>query len=374
MKKIISIALVMMMLLSVFATNTVFAAVETRAIDSEGSKNHVMQSGYWGSDASSECNEGSQLWSNVKDSVLSFSFSGTYIKWTGQKTHGGGDVDVYIDQVKVDTVSYKTDISNESRQQVIYEKNDLSNEEHLLEIKVVGNGYTYVDVFYVDAASPDIPFSDPLLKGPNGLKLKYVDSEDDELIENEIFLSGAWMSDISDQCYAGSQFWVNGAENAIEYNFIGTYIKIIGQKSCEGGDLDIYIDGEHLETVSYKSTNESRKQVIYENSSLSEGAHYVEVIALGTGYVYVDAFIVEANPKVPEQTPTPAPTEAPTSAPTEAPTATPMGVPASPTPTSSQKLVESKGMPVIAIVGIVFACLAVVAVVVILVVKKVKKK
>lgn len=88
---------------------------------------------------------------------------------------------------------------------------------------------------------------------------------------------------------------VNGAEAA--FTFTGSYINFISKKGPGGGIFRIYIDGNLVKTFDSYSASEVFQVSAYENNSLTNGSHTIQIVntntknPLSTGYyAHVDYF------------------------------------------------------------------------------------
>lgn len=95
---------------------------------------------------------------------------------------------------------------------------------------------------------------------------------------------GNYNSDVS---YATA----NGAE--FSYTFEGTGIEIVSERHPTYGDMDVYIDGTLVQTVSaYAAGARQVKQVVFSKRDLASGTHTIRVVKRSGQYLVLDALQV----------------------------------------------------------------------------------
>lgn len=95
---------------------------------------------------------------------------------------------------------------------------------------------------------------------------------------------GNYNSDVS---YATA----NGAE--FSYTFEGTGIELVSERHPTYGDMDVYIDGNLVQTVSaYAAGSRQVKQVVFSKRDLTAGTHTIRVVKRSGQYLVVDALQV----------------------------------------------------------------------------------
>lgn len=218
---------------------------------------------------------------------LAYTFRGTYIAVLGTKDQAC-TFQVYIDDVLKATVDTTSNPAGES---VFYEKDDLSDGIHRIEIRTEGGPYLFIKGFRTAASSQEVTF---------------IDSASSDVVK-----TGTWGEETTNAlgnlvsegyAYGGSQLWsaTSGAE--MEFYFEGTYLSMYGQKSPEGGKVLLYIDDELIEEVDYHSADLSRQQLIFEQKNLSNTVHKVNIIVLEENkYTYVDTFITDGKKSTKEE-------------------------------------------------------------------------
>ncbi|WP_343253364.1 glycoside hydrolase family 2 TIM barrel-domain containing protein [Ligaoa zhengdingensis] len=87
--------------------------------------------------------------SYVKQGKVSFTFTGTGIRWMGHRESNHGQSKVSVDGVELATVDQSTSGEVSYNTQILFEKLDLNPGEHTITIENVGSAYLSVDAFVV---------------------------------------------------------------------------------------------------------------------------------------------------------------------------------------------------------------------------------
>ncbi len=111
--------------------------------------------------------------------------------------------------------------------------------------------------------------------------------------------SGTWSSNISHSSASGGSFRKSGTTGSIaRFNFNGTGVRWIGERTPTSGIAEVLIDGVVVRSVvdTYAS-NTQWQVVLFERTGLARRAHSIEIRVKGTKntssggkYVYADAF------------------------------------------------------------------------------------
>jgi hypothetical protein len=251
-------------------------------VDETGSG--VAYGGTWTSWTDSSCYGGSNKFDNTVSDYVQFTFTGTGVKWIGNKQSNLGKADVYIDGT-LDTSGIDCYNGSTLCQQELYSKTGLSNGQHT--IKVVVNGqknagssgvYLVVDAFkYVPASGVWTPVDE------TGTGVTY---------------GGTWTSWPDSNCYGGSNKFDGTTNDYVQFTFTGTGVKWIGNKQWNLGKADVYIDGT-LDSTGIDCYNSSNlyQQMLYSKTGLSNALHTIKVVVDGQKnagssgtFLVVDAF------------------------------------------------------------------------------------
>jgi hypothetical protein len=106
--------------------------------------------------------------------------------------------------------------------------------------------------------------------------------------------TGSWwasetrgMGDFNDGLHATG---TNG--DSASLTFIGTGIKVIGEKNSDQGNVEIYLDGSDQGAVSTSAAGRQVQQVLYSVQGLTPGTHTVKVVKNSGSYATLDSFEV----------------------------------------------------------------------------------
>lgn len=123
-----------------------------------------------------------------------------------------------------------------------------------------------------------------------------------ETIDNEqMKTTGNWNKESGTQFVSNTGMWTNAQGASAEFEFTGTRFSIIGTKDPGHGDMNVYIDGKLVETVSTKGSPRSTKTTLYTSGTLSNTKHMVKIEAKAGGNgnaVGIDAAAVLNNGEV----------------------------------------------------------------------------
>jgi hypothetical protein len=147
-------------------------------------------------------------------------------------------------------------------------------------------------------------------------------------------IGGDYLNDVQSTTVDGDSF---------EYTFKGTGIRLITPTGPDQGDVDVYVDGQWMQTVNAYSQSRLTHQEIYSISGLASGFHTLKAVKKSGNLMLTDQlkFTVPSSDGGTNPTETPTPTPTATPSPTDAgspnipvqPSATPTLTP-TPTPTA----------------------------------------
>ncbi|GAB2608289.1 X2-like carbohydrate binding domain-containing protein [Pseudactinotalea suaedae] len=79
------------------------------------------------------------------------------------------------------------------------------------------------------------------------------------------------------------------AGNAVEYTFVGTGIDYVTETHSSQGDVEVYLDGQLVETVStYQESGRGAQQVVYSVRDLPSGTHTLRLVHATGQYMLID--------------------------------------------------------------------------------------
>ena len=112
---------------------------------------------------------------------------------------------------------------------------------------------------------------------------------------------GTWHKESGTQFVSNTGMWTDEKGASAEFEFTGTRFSIIGTKDPGHGDMDVYIDGKLVETVSTKGSPRSTKATLYTSDTLVNAMHAVKIVAKAGGKgnaVGIDAAAILDNGEV----------------------------------------------------------------------------
>jgi hypothetical protein len=199
-------------------------------------------------------------------------FSGTGIELISEKYMDRGDIDIYIDGIFQETVSCYIS-SGSSVQQTIYAVQNLVNGKHTLKgVKRTG-AVMVVDAFKVHNPEFNVPVND------NVSDIKY---------------TGSWVYS-TDRGYGNDLddvHYTNMINDYFEFTFTGTGVDLISEKYFDRGDIDIYIDGSFIETVSCYSPGSMVQQTVFSSGELPNGLHTIKGVMKSGSAMVIDSLKV----------------------------------------------------------------------------------
>ncbi|MFF7989022.1 hypothetical protein ACFZDG_04410 [Kitasatospora xanthocidica] len=81
--------------------------------------------------------------------------------------------------------------------------------------------------------------------------------------------------------------------DAVEFSFTGTGIDVLGERSSDLGDIDVYVDGQFDRTVSAQGAERRlAQQVVYSRTGLAKGPHTVRLVKKSGQSMVIDGFSV----------------------------------------------------------------------------------
>jgi hypothetical protein len=179
-----------------------------------------------------------------------------------------------------------------------------------------------------------VPGTDYTVAGEHvTLNKSYLASQPVGKLTLSFIIGGDYLNDVHSTTVDGDSF---------EYTFKGTGIRLITPTGPDQGEVDIYVDGQRIQTVNTYSQSRLTQQEIYSISGLVSGLHTLKAVKKSGNLMLTDQlkFTVPTSdggttnptePPTPTPTATPIPTDAggpsipaqPSSAPTLTPTPTP---------------------------------------------------
>ncbi|MCW2879138.1 MAG: hypothetical protein JWQ95_3238 [Sphaerisporangium sp.] len=216
--------------------------------------------------------------------TVQFSFYGSGVSWLAQRSDKTGPVEVYVDGVDEGTVTPVTSAAPYPTQQVDYRISGLVPAWHTL--KIVNNGDSLVTI---DAFTAESGWS---VSNDSATAVTYAGS-------GWSYSFGRGYGDYGDDVH-----YSYSAGASAKFSFTGSGVSWLAQRSDQTGPVEIYVDGVDEGTVTPVTTAAPfrSQQVDYGISGLVPGTHTLQVVNNTASLLTIDAFVVEADRQVTNDT------------------------------------------------------------------------
>ncbi|MFJ2042063.1 X2-like carbohydrate binding domain-containing protein [Paenibacillus taichungensis] len=240
------------------------------------------------------------------DDSFEYTFKGTGIQLFTEVDQSQGDMDIYVDDQFKETVSAHR--NGRLAQQNLYSISGLPDGQHTLKAVKKSGEYMLLDMLKVElpnlinpvtadfdksaSAQTDIdvtllqqvesfsgitngsldlvPGSDYTVAGNRvTLKKSYLAAQSVGTLNLSFAFGGDYLNDVHSTVVDGDSF---------EYTFKGTGISMITPTGPEQGEVDIYVDGQLVQTVNAYSPSRQIQQEIYSISGLAKGQHTLKAV------------------------------------------------------------------------------------------------
>jgi hypothetical protein len=221
--------------------------------------------------------------STVDGAEMSFTFTGTRIRWISWRESSAGAARVLIDGKSVGKVDL---YSNTIRlREPVFTSKELEEGSHTLTIEVSDDTnpkstgtMVIVDAFDIvsDTKRPKISRSQ----------------------ENAAAVSfnGVWNVDAGCvACSAGRDSYSQGPDGMASFVFTGTRVRWLGWRKEAGGIANVYLDGAFVAEVDLHSTTLSAQAPIFTSAVLQHGPHTLLIEATGTNSVDATGSVVSVD-------------------------------------------------------------------------------
>jgi hypothetical protein len=258
--------------------------VQETDLDMEFSKGwvHASTAHDWsGGTAASSVEEGAEM---------SFSFTGTRVRWIGWRESGAGAAQVLLDGKSLGKVDL---YSNTIRLRTpVFTSKELERGPHTLTIRVSDDtnplstgAMVIVDAFEIVSDTP---------------RPRLTRSEETAAA---VSFTGDWNADVACvSCSAGRDNYTQGPDALASFEFTGTRVRWLGWLKPAGGIANVYLDGAFVAEVDLHSTTLSAQAPLFTSAVMQHGPHTLLIEATGTSIpvatgsvVSVDAFDVAGN-------------------------------------------------------------------------------
>ena len=209
---------------------------------------------------------------SVNGDAVSYSFTGTGIKYVTETCYDEGNVQVYIDGVLQATVNCYS--AARASQQTVYSASGLTQGSHTLKLVKASGSYMLLDALLV-TTTPSTALND------TDSGIAYTGS-------GWGYYPNRGVGDISNDVHATS---VNG--DAASYTFTGTGIKYVTETCYDEGNVQVYIDGVLQTTINCYSSTRQSQQTVYTASGLTQGQHTLKLVKASGSYMLLDALSLQ---------------------------------------------------------------------------------
>ncbi|SED52509.1 X2-like carbohydrate binding domain-containing protein [Ruania alba] len=243
-------------------------------------------------------------WTENHGDAFEFTFVGTGIDYLTELDQSQGEVEIYLDGEHVDTVD--TSAGERSVQQVVYSARDLPAGEHTLRAVHTSGQFMLVDrldVFQDAAFEPttaafdkSAPADVSLTLLRDGGELAGISAAGDALTEGTDYTVDGETVTISADYLAtlaeGEQVLdlrlrgdhlndvhaTNTVGDAAEMTFFGTGATWTGPLAPDQGEVEVYLDGELVETVDTAATQRLTQQQLFSVDGLRDREHTLRLV------------------------------------------------------------------------------------------------
>jgi len=80
--------------------------------------------------------------------------------------------------------------------------------------------------------------------------------------------------------------------DSVSYTFTGTGIDVLSETNSDEGDIDVYVDGSKVQSVSAAGSSRLAQQVVASVSGLTKGQHTIKLVKTGGTSMLLDGFTV----------------------------------------------------------------------------------
>ena len=241
----------------------------------------LIYTGTWHDDNNASFSEGTARYTNSTDASVVFSFTGTSIRWYGQRDTNFGTAEVYLD----DELKTTVDANGAAEAGVcLFEALDLPAAEHTIKI-VCKSGVIDIDRFAYEAATLE-----PIYEKVDALS-------------DRITYVGNWEEYHNSEFYMGNAMRTDEAGAYAELTFRGTAVRLYAEMSFNFGTADVYLDGELVENIILYG-QEATGQLMFERTGLEEGEHTIRLVqnAWNINLDYISYLPEQDQPTPPETT------------------------------------------------------------------------
>lgn len=238
--------------------------IEYISVDDRDSQ--LVYTGAWNDDSNTSFHESTARYTSTAGASVEYTFTGSAIRWYGQKDTNFGSAEVYLDNVLVETINVNGTMASGV---VLYENDNLDYGTHT--IKIV-------------CASPTVDI-DRFAYGGVAEEMEYTVVEETAA---SVTYGGTWVLEQNTVFSAGSAKYSSVADSYVEFTFSGTAVRWYGQNDTNFGEADVYIDNVLVGTVNVNGAAVVGKK-LFEAEGLEDGVHVLKIVCK-TPVIDVDHF------------------------------------------------------------------------------------
>ena len=230
----------------------------------------VIYQGEWVDDSNPTFHDGTARYTNTENASVEFTFTGTKIRWYGQKDVNFGTADVYLDGEFVRTINASGEMESGV---LLFEALDLAPAYHTIKV-VCKSGVIDIDKFAYLYAEPELVY------------------EKIDATPENVTYTGDWYEIFNPDFYEGGAWATAEIGATAEFTFDGTAICWYGQTSAETyGITQVYIDDEFVESA-YTYGEPGAGKMIFDATGLSAGTHTIRIVNTTVQPIDIDYFAV----------------------------------------------------------------------------------
>jgi hypothetical protein len=112
----------------------------------------------------------------------------------------------------------------------------------------------------------------------------YGDDPQESVSPNAMTATGSWTASQAPKGTHGNLLVSSAKDAKLSFAFTGNRVRVLGRVDEQGGQADVYLDGEKQKTiVDFWNPAPRDRQTVYSRSGLSDGEHLIELVARGEG-------------------------------------------------------------------------------------------
>jgi len=251
---------------------------------------------------------------------LTFTFNGKGIQYVTELSNSQGEVEVYIDNVLVKTVTAQRPNGTQS-QKVVYSISNLAPGEHTIELVHKNGQFMLLDHLKVELHDLITPVGTQFDRNP-AHQADVLVSVSDRISTLDAITNGSIeLTEGTDYTISGSTVAIKAAflaaqtGNAVKlkfqfagdyhndvhhtsvngdsftYTFQGTGIEMIAPIGPEQGEVDIYLDGTFYQTIDMSNTSRKAQQNVLQINGLTHGEHTIRAVKKSGSKMIVDKLV-----------------------------------------------------------------------------------